>query len=81
MRTISESELADMLGIGRKKGHWVRPFGATGSSYRYQCSVCGEVAYCVTGTCGRKYKEKNPKCAYKFCPHCGAEMGDKNAAD
>lgn len=57
----------------RKKGEWIRPFGAQTSSYRFLCSECGEIAYQVTGNCGRKYKIPQ-KCTYKWCPNCGAEM-------
>ena len=49
------------------------------SSYKYRCSRCGEIAYCVTGNCGRKVKLENPSCPYKFCPFCGAAM--KNGLD
>lgn len=65
-----------------KQGKWIRPMDATESSYRYQCSECGETAYQVTGNCGRKYKVKHPPCTYKFCPNCGADMrGERNATD
>ena len=59
-------------------GKWKRPKGAGTSSYRYQCSECGGIAYQVTGNCGRKIKVSNPECTYKFCPNCGIEMEVKS---
>lgn len=57
------------------KGHWERPEGvsASSSSYRYQCSNCGGIAFQVTGHNARRYKTIN-ECTYKFCPNCGADM-------
>ena len=57
-----------------KRGKWIRPLGSPRCSYRYQCSECGEVAYQVTGNCGRKVKVPEPCCSYRYCPNCGAKM-------
>lgn len=56
---------------------WLRPKGSTRGGYKYQCSECKEICYCVTGNCGKKVKIDNPPCPYKYCPHCGAKVEDK----
>lgn len=62
-----------------KQGHWERPNGAMSCSYKYRCSECGKIAYQVTGNCGRKVKDQDPACSYKFCPNCGKKMeGEQN---
>lgn len=71
VRIIPEPERTDFF----IRGHWERPAGANRCSYRYKCSLCGEIAYQVTGNNGRKKKAAEPACTYKFCPHCGYPIG------
>lgn len=54
-------------------GHWLRPKDSTPKSYRYQCSVCGEIVH-QAGNNGRKVKDANPKCTYRCCPFCMSPM-------
>ena len=66
----------------RERGEWYKPKEYPRDSYRYICSNCQDVAYYVTGNNGKKQKEDKPKCGYRFCPNCGAEMQkarEKNA--
>ena len=57
-------------------GRWIRPEGSTRGSYKFQCSVCGQISHQVTGNNGRKVKEDNPKCTYRFCPWCMTPMSN-----
>ena len=57
-----------------KKGRWQRPKDATKKSYRFQCSECGKIVYQVTGDCARQSRDVEPKCTYKYCPWCKADM-------
>lgn len=52
-------------------GVWVKP-NTRASSYKYQCSKCGEIAYFVSGNCAKEVKDRG--CAYKYCPNCGRRM-------
>lgn len=66
----------------RERGEWYKPKEYPRDSYRYICSNCQNVAYYVTGNNGKKQKEDKPKCGYRYCPNCGAEMQkarEKNA--
>lgn len=56
----------------RKKGCWEHT-GVT-KSYRFTCSVCGQTAYYVSGSCGSTRNKISNICKYKYCPHCGARM-------
>lgn len=76
--TQAQTELKDAY--KPRKGKWIRPIGAQRSSYRYQCTECGEIAYQVNGNCGRKVKMENAPCSYRFCPNCGARMEESDEA-
>lgn len=53
-------------------GHWERPVDAyTKKSYKWKCSVCGEIAYARPVVC---LSAEQQKCTYKYCPNCGAQM-------
>lgn len=56
----------------RKKG--CREHTGVTKSYRFTCSVCGQTAYYVSGSCGSTRNKISNICKYKFCPHCGARM-------
>lgn len=58
----------------RKTGRWYKPQGYPRDSYRFICDNCHDVAYFVTGNNGKKNKSDNPKCGYRYCPNCGADM-------
>lgn len=52
-------------------GHWIRPIIAQERSYKWQCSVCGQIACCVFN--GGK-RSKKAVCKFAYCPNCGAKM-------
>lgn len=53
-------------------GHWERPMDAyTKKSYKWKCSVCGEIAYARPVVC---LSAEQQKCTYKYCPNCGTRM-------
>lgn len=53
-------------------GHWERPMDAyTKKSYKWKCSVCGEIAYARPVVC---LSVEQQKCTYKYCPNCGTQM-------
>lgn len=58
-------------------GRWLRPKGSTRGSYKFQCSLCGNIVHQVTGNNGRKVKEDNPQCTYAFCPWCQKPMREE----
>lgn len=53
-------------------GYWIHV--GTPSGYRYKCSKCGQISYYANGNSGRTEKDPDPRCSYKFCPHCGRRM-------
>lgn len=52
-------------------GHWIRPIIAQERSYKWQCSVCSQIACCVFN--GGK-RSKKAVCKFAYCPNCGAKM-------
>ena len=52
-------------------GRWMHTVGQ-GASYRYCCSICGKIAYFVSGNNSKVGYQR--ECTYKFCPNCGAKM-------
>lgn len=54
-----------------KHAHWIPCENETGEgSNTYKCSACGEIQMIIDGT---------PKDnGWKYCPHCGAKMGEEN---
>ena len=55
-------------------GCWIRENNRQ-KSYIYICSVCGNKAYFVTVTAGKRAASIR-KCDYKYCPYCGTPMLD-----
>lgn len=53
-----------------KKGTW-KEENKRRKSYKFICSECGGVAYSPQPNKKIPY---NKACAYKYCPHCGANM-------
>lgn len=58
---------------------WIRPKNASKSSYKYICSECGEMAYCLASCSGSKITKdtKEQVCGYRYCPYCGIRMEEK----
>lgn len=69
---VRKYQTADV--VERKKGKWYKPKEYPRDSYRFICDNCQDVAYFVTGNNGKKQKEDHPKCGYRYCPNCGADM-------
>lgn len=73
-QVIHDIEIMPSVQPERKRGEWYKPKEYPRDSYRYICSNCQDVAYYVTGNNGKKQKEDKPKCGYRYCPNCGADM-------
>ena len=52
-----------------RHGHWIAEVNWTLGDYYYTCSICREDFYMIVGT----PIDNN----YKYCPHCGARMDEK----
>lgn len=56
----------------QRKGKWIHQ--GVSKSYRFTCSVCGQTAYYVSGSCASTKNKVMNVCKYNFCPWCGADM-------
>ena len=67
MNAIDEMPAADVAPV--RHGHWIAEVNWTLGDYYYTCSICREDFYMIVGT----PIDNN----YKYCPHCGARMDEK----
>lgn len=54
-----------------RHGRWIKE-NSRKKSYLWICSNCRKIAYFCGG---------DGKCAYQYCPHCGAIMDDMEVRD
>ena len=67
MNAIDEMPAADVAPV--RHGYWIEQENWALDDYYYTCSICREDFYMIVGT----PSDNN----YKYCPHCGARMDEK----